>query len=69
MISVRTGSCLLNVDEAAKLLGVNKQRMYELARTILPPGVVVRFNRQVRFDLKALQDWIHAGGTAKQCTQ
>ena len=69
MISVKAGSRLVNADEAAKVLGVNKQRMYELARTVLPPGVVVRFNRQVRFDLKALQEWINDGGTAKQCPQ
>jgi len=32
-------------------------------RGIFPPGVVVRFHRQIRFDEAALERWIAAGGT------
>ncbi len=54
---------LARAEEVAQILNVDKYRVYELARTTLPAGVVIRLNRQVRFDLNALQSWIASGGT------
>ena len=54
---------LVKVKEAAQILNVDRHRMYELAREILPSGVVVRIGRQIRFDPDALQVWITKGGT------
>ncbi len=53
------------VDEAAFFLGVSRQRMYELTRTVLPPGVFVRLGKQLRFDLDALSEWASNGGTGR----
>ncbi len=53
------------VVDAARVLNVRRQRVRQLYRTgLMPPGVVVRLGRQVRFDLDALDAWIRAGGTA-----
>ncbi len=54
---------LARAEEVAQILNVDKYRVYELARTTLPAGVVIRLNRQVRFDLDALQQWMASGGT------
>jgi excisionase family DNA binding protein len=56
---------LAKADKVAQILNVDKHRVYELAREILPAGVVVRLGRQVRFDEEALNDWIARGGTAQ----
>jgi excisionase family DNA binding protein len=54
---------LLTAKQAANVLQVPLPRVYELAREVLPPGVVVRIGRQVRFDDEALNKWIAGGGT------
>lgn len=54
---------LAKVERVARILNVDKHRVYELARDVMPAGVVVRLGRQVRFDESALNDWIRNGGT------
>lgn len=54
---------LLTAKQAADVLQVPLPRVYELARGVLPAGVVVRIGRQVRFNGDALQKWIASGGT------
>jgi excisionase family DNA binding protein len=54
---------LLTAKQASDVLQVPLPRVYELARGVLPPGVVVRIGRQVRFNGDALQKWIANGGT------
>lgn len=54
---------LLTAKQASDVLQVALPRVYELAREVLPPGVVVRIGRQVRFDEDALNSWIASGGT------
>jgi excisionase family DNA binding protein len=51
---------LMTVPEAAIALNLPKQRVYELLRLGLLPGV--RFGRQLRIERTALQAWIAAGG-------
>jgi phage terminase Nu1 subunit (DNA packaging protein) len=63
MFSPREETHLAKADKVAQILNVDKARVYELARTVLPPGVVVRIGRQVRFDLRALREWLQKGGT------
>jgi excisionase family DNA binding protein len=54
---------LLDARAAARLLAVNRQRLYALVRNkILPPGVYVRLGAQIRFDRAALRAWLHSGG-------
>lgn len=58
---------LAKADEVALILKVTKARVYELARErVLPPGVVVRIGRQLRFDLNALAVWIAQGGSSEE---
>jgi excisionase family DNA binding protein len=54
---------LLTAKQTAELLQVTLPRVYELARAVLPAGVVVRIGRQVRFDEDALNAWLASGGT------
>jgi excisionase family DNA binding protein len=51
---------LLTVREAADVLRVTPQRVYELIRAELLPGI--RLGRQVRVDEAQLQTWIADGG-------
>ena len=50
----------------AKILNMKPARVYELARLkiVVLLGVVVRFGRQLRFNLDALEQHIARGGTA-----
>lgn len=52
---------LLLAPEAADLLRVTPNRMYELAKRNLIPAV--RLGRQVRFPEAKLLEWIERGGT------
>lgn len=54
---------LAKVEQVTQILNVDKHRVYELARDVMPSGVVVRLGRQVRFDVDALNTWIRNGGT------
>lgn len=52
---------ILVADEVAKMLRVDRQRVYELARTNAIP--VIRLGeRQYRFDAEAIKQWIERGG-------
>lgn len=54
---------ILLADEVAKILRVDKQRVYELARRNAIP--VIRLGeRQYRFDAEAIRQWIERGGSA-----
>lgn len=55
---------ILVAEEVAELLRVDKQRVYELARTKQIP--VIRLGeRQYRFDEQAIQKWLEKGGSEK----
>lgn len=56
---------LLIAGEVAKLLRVDRQRIYELARTHSIPVIRVG-ERQYRFDAEAIRNWIEKGGTVGQ---
>lgn len=52
---------ILLADEVAKILRVDRQRVYELARRNAIP--VIRLGeRQYRFDAEAIKQWIERGG-------
>ncbi|NMB01436.1 MAG: helix-turn-helix domain-containing protein [Firmicutes bacterium] len=55
-------SRLMTAQETAKLLGVSKHRLYEMAKKGLVPSC--RLGRQVKFDLKQIEEWLAKGGTA-----
>lgn len=56
---------ILIADEVAELLRVDKQRVYELARTNQIP--VIRLGeRQYRFSAQAIKDFLQEGGTRKE---
>lgn len=56
---------LLTAKQAAEFLQVTLPRAYELARGVLPLGVVVRIGRQVRFNEDALRQWAARGGSVE----
>ena len=56
---------ILVATEVAKLLRVDKQRVYELARTNQIP--VIRLGeRQYRFSAQAIERFLNGGGTRKE---
>jgi excisionase family DNA binding protein len=56
---------ILVADELAELLRVDKQRIYELARTNRIP--VIRLgDRQYRFSAQEIQRWLAEGGSQKE---
>jgi excisionase family DNA binding protein len=56
---------LAPVAYAAERTGLSVYTLYALARSgVLPPGVVVRLGRRLRFDPEALDDWLRAGGAS-----
>jgi excisionase family DNA binding protein len=52
---------LLLAAEAAAMLRVTENRVYELAKRGMLP--CVRLGRQIRFDEEAVLAWLRAGGT------
>jgi excisionase family DNA binding protein len=54
---------ILVADEVAKILRVDRQRVYELARRNAIPVVRVG-QRQYRFDADAIRQWIDRGGSS-----
>ena len=55
---------ILIAEEAAQLLRVSKQRLYELSRTNQIP--VIRLGqRQFRYSKSALEKWLENGGNTK----
>jgi excisionase family DNA binding protein len=58
---------LITADEVARILRIKKHQVYAMVRKrMLPPGVVVRLGRLVRFDEDELRGWASAGGTLSQ---
>lgn len=56
---------ILVAEEVAELLRVDKQRVYELARTNQIP--VIRLGeRQYRFSAQAIEEFLNCGGTHKE---
>jgi excisionase family DNA binding protein len=56
---------ILIADEVAKMLRVDRQRVYELARRNAIP--VIRLGeRQYRFDAEAIRQWIERGGSVME---
>jgi excisionase family DNA binding protein len=55
---------ILVANEVAKMLRVDRQRVYELARRNAIP--VIRLGeRQYRFDAEAIRQWIERGGSSE----
>jgi excisionase family DNA binding protein len=52
----------MDAVETGKFLGIQPQRVYEMARKGILP--VVRLGRQIRFDQDQLDKWIGEGGRA-----
>jgi excisionase family DNA binding protein len=54
---------ILIADEVARLLRIDRQRVYELVRRNLIP--VIRLGvRQYRFDAEAIRQWMECGGSS-----
>lgn len=54
---------LLNVAEAAELIGVPKSWLYaRSARGDFPAGVLIKVGHYVRFDADGLLEWLRRGG-------
>lgn len=53
---------LLSPEDAAAMLGIKVDRLYELARRQIVPAV--RLGRSVKFDPAALSKFIEKGGMA-----
>lgn len=47
---------LMTAQETAKILGVSKNRLYELAKNGLIPSC--RLGRQVKFDRTQIEEWL-----------
>jgi excisionase family DNA binding protein len=58
---------ILVADEAAALLRVSRQRIYELARTKKIPTIRLGV-RQFRFSKSALENWLANGGNTEDET-
>lgn len=54
---------IMVAEEVAKLLRVDKQRIYELVRRHLIPVIKVG-ERQYRFSRAAIQRWLEQGGNS-----
>jgi excisionase family DNA binding protein len=59
------GQRILIADEVAKMLRVDRQRIYELARRNAIPVIRVG-ERQYRFDADAIRQWIERGGKVEK---
>lgn len=55
-------SRLLTIEEAAKELGIARDRLYFLTRHGLLP--CIHFGRAIRIDRLALDEWLRQGGQA-----
>lgn len=54
---------LITTAEAARLMSVSEHAVWSLARQgLIPPGVVVRIGRRLRFNEPRLVEWLEAGG-------
>ncbi len=55
---------ILVADEVAKLLRVDKQRVYQMVREKSLPFILLG-QRQYRFSKQAIETWLENGGTQK----
>ena len=53
-------SRLITIPQAARVLGLSENRVYDLARQGRIP--IVRLGRQIRIDTDVFDEWIRAGG-------
>jgi len=60
---IKTMSQYITAEQFAERFQLSLQRAYELAREVLPPGVVFRFGRQIRINEHKLNEWIENGGS------
>ncbi len=51
---------LLTVEEVAEMLGMSRERVYQLTREGIIP--VVKIGRSLKYSEKALIEWIENGG-------
>lgn len=56
---------ILVADEAAELIRVSRQRIYELCRTKSIPHILLG-QRQYRFSKQKLEEWLENGGSQKE---
>lgn len=58
---------ILGASDIAEMLGINKQRVYELVRSRNRNGfpVILLGERQYRFSKEAVLEWINQGGSIK----
>lgn len=53
---------ILVADEVAKILRIDRQRVYELVRTGKIPAIRLG-DRQIRFSADSIRRWLESGGT------
>jgi excisionase family DNA binding protein len=58
---------ILVADDVAKILRIDRQRVYELVRTKSIPFIRLG-ERQYRFSARAIQEFLDNGGTQKEET-
>ncbi len=58
---------ILVAQEAAEMLRVSTQRLYELSRTRQIP-VIVLGQRQFRYSKQAIEKWLESGGNSQKAT-
>lgn len=58
---------LMKLPDAAPLLDVSRERIYELAREGALPGIVRIGRRGLRIDRTALEKFIADGGARPEC--
>lgn len=56
---------ILVADEAATLLRVDRQRIYEMCRNKTLPFILLG-QRQYRFSRQKLEEWLENGGNQKE---
>ncbi len=59
---------ILLTEEVAKLLRVDKQRVYQMVREKSIPFILLG-QRQYRFSKQAIEAWLENGGTQKEGEQ
>jgi len=59
---------ILIAEEVAELLKIDKQRVYELCRAKKLPFILIG-ERQYRFDLLAIENWINSGGNSTNSSE
>jgi len=64
---MNNGAEVFTVKEVARLLRTSPWQIYAHVRSgVLPSGVVIRLGRSIRFNRRALQEWLADGGRGLQ---